>query len=205
MATSKRGWLPHWSDAPNHRIALTLPITGTIASPDIGIGPALNRTIGVVLKTVLPPTLVASMFANLAEGVAPSLDTIEFTPDSATLTEAHRRHADDVAKLAGQRPPSSLLICGRASAKDCAALEPKNQLEMRDAESRQPPRAEPELAPVALGASDEQTGAARVCRQPTACTHRLFERGGVDPARITECRSTFDPTDQGNPRAEVLF
>jgi hypothetical protein len=33
----------------------------------------------------------------------------------------------------------------------------------------------------------------------------LIEREGVDPARITECRSTFDPTDQGNPRAEVVF
>jgi hypothetical protein len=145
------------------------------------------------------------MFANLAEGVAPSLDTIELTPGSATLTEAHRGHADDVAKLARQRPPSSLMICGSASAKDCAALEPKNQLEMRDAESRQPPRAKPEPAPVALGASDEQTGAARACRRPTACTYRLFERGGVDPARITECRSSFDPTDRGNPRAEGVF
>jgi hypothetical protein len=33
----------------------------------------------------------------------------------------------------------------------------------------------------------------------------LIERGGIDAARITECRATFDPTDQRNPRAEVLF
>ena len=36
------------------RIALTLPITGTVASPDIDIGPAVNKAIGGVLKTVFP-------------------------------------------------------------------------------------------------------------------------------------------------------
>ena len=28
---------------------------------------------------------------------------------------------------------------------------------------------------------------------------------GVDVGRVFECRSTFDPADQGHPRAEVLF
>ena len=39
----------------------------------------------------------------------------------------------------------------------------------------------------------------------TAAAQKVLDAVGIDPARITECRSTFDPTDQGNPRAEVVF
>jgi len=187
------------------RIALTLPITGSVASPDIDIGPAVNKAIGGVLKTVFPPTLVASMLADLTKGGTPSLDAMEFAPGSAALTQAHRRYADDVAKLAKQRPRLSLKVCGRATAKDIAALEPKNQPAMRDAEGRQPPQAESDPAPVALGASDEQALHELAVERQRILIAYLIERGGVDPARITECRSTFDPTDQGNPRAEVVF
>ena len=145
------------------------------------------------------------MLADLTKGGAPSLDAIEFAPGSATLTQAHRRYADEVAKLARQRPRLSLKVCGRATAKDVAVLEPKNQPAIRDAEGRQPPRAEPEPAPVALGASDEQALQELAIERQRILIAYLIERGGVDPARIAECRSTFAPTDQGNPRAEVLF
>jgi hypothetical protein len=99
----------------------------------------------------------------------------------------------------------SLKVCGRATAKDVAALEPKNQPAIRDAEGRQPPPAESDPAPVALGASDEQALHELAVERQRILIAYLIERGGVDPARITECRSTFDPTDQGNPRAEVVF
>jgi hypothetical protein len=187
------------------RIALTLPITGSVASPDIDIGPAVNKAIGGVLKTVFPPTLVASMLADLTKGGTPSLDAMEFAPGSAALTQAHRRYADDVAKLAKQRPRLSLKVCGRATAKDIAALAPKNQPAIRDAEGREPPQAESDPAPVALGAPDEQALHELAVERQRILIAYLIERGGVDPARITECRSTFDPTDQGNPRAEVVF
>jgi hypothetical protein len=130
---------------------------------------------------------------------------MEFAPGSAALTQAHRRYADDVAKLAKQRPRLSLKVCGRATAKDIAALAPKNQPAIRDAEGRQPPRAEPEPAPVALGAPDEQALHELAVERQRILIAYLIERGGVAPARITECRATFDPTDQGKPRAEVLF
>jgi peptidoglycan hydrolase-like protein with peptidoglycan-binding domain len=187
------------------RISLALPITGTVASPDIDIGPAVNKAIGGVLQTVFPPTLVASILADLTKGDGPSLDAMEFAPGSAELTQAHRRYADDVAKLAKQRPRLSLKVCGRATAKDVAAPETKSQPAMRDAEGRQPTRAEPEPAPVALGAPDEQALHELAVERQRMLIAYLVERGGIDPARITECRATFDPTDQGNPRVEVLF
>jgi hypothetical protein len=192
-------------DDAEGRIALTLPITGTVASPDIDIGPALNKAIGGVLKTVFPPTLVASILADLTKGGGPSLDAIEFVPGTATLIQGHRRYADDVAKLAKQRPRLSLKVCGRATAKDVAALGSKNQPTIRDAEGRQPLRAEPEPAPVALGAPDEQALHELAVERQRILIAYLIERGSIDPARIIECRANFDPTDQGNPRVEVLF
>ena len=187
------------------QIALTLPITGTVASPDIDIGPAVNKAIGGVLKTVFPPTLVASMLADLTKGSALSLDAIEFAPGSATLTQAHRRYADDVAKLAKQHPRLSLKVCGRATAKDVKALELKGQPARRYAEDRQPPEAKSGPARLAIATSDEQALQELAVERQRILTWYLIERGGVDPARVSECRSTFDPKDQGNPQAEVVF
>lgn len=187
------------------RIALTLPITGTVASPDIDIGPAVTQAIGGVLKTVFPPTLVASMLADLTKGSAPVLDAIEFAPGSATLTQAHRRYADDVAKLAEQHPRLSLKVCGRATAKDVKALALKNQPARRDIGDGQPPEAKSSPTSVALAAADEQALHELAVERQRILTRYLIERGGIDPARVSECRSTFDPNDQGSPRAEVLF
>jgi hypothetical protein len=187
------------------QIALTLPITGTVASPDIDIGPAVNKAIGGVLQTVFPPTLVASMLADLTKGSAPSLDAIEFAPGSATLTSAHRRYADDVAKLAKQQPRLSLKVCGRATAKDVGAMAVGEQPARREAGNRKPTEVDSGPAPVPTTAADEQALQALAVERQRILIRYLIERGGIDPARVSECRSIFDPKDRGNPRAEVLF
>jgi hypothetical protein len=187
------------------RIALTLPITGTVASPDIDIGPAVAKAVGGVLETVFPPTLVVSMLADLTQGGAPSLDAIEFAPGSATLTPAHRRYADDVATLIKQHPRLSLKVCGRATAKDVRGVAVRDQTARRNAGNRKPAEADSGPAPVPITAADEQALQELAVERQRILTRYLIERGGVDPDRVSECRSTFDPKDRGNPRAEVLF
>jgi hypothetical protein len=187
------------------QIALTLPITGTVASPDIDIGPAVTKAVGGVLETVFPPTLVVSMLADLTKGGAPSLDAIEFAPGSATLTPAHRRYADDVAMLIKQQPRLSLKVCGRATAKDVRAVAVGDQTARRNAGNRKPADADSGPAPVPITAADEQALQELAVERQRILTRYLIERGGVDPARVSECRSTFDPKDRGNPRAELRF
>jgi len=41
--------------------------------------------------------------------------------------------------------------------------------------------------------------------QASGVLERLIVSAGVDAARVSECRSTVAPTDQGHPRAEVVF
>jgi hypothetical protein len=190
------------------RILLTLPITGTPASPDIDIGPAVNKAIGGVLQQVFPPTLVVSMLAGLTKGNAPSLEAIEFAPGSANLTITGRRYADDVAKLLEQKPRLSLKVCGRACAKDSKALQVKAGLARRDAEAGQRRDATSGAAPMPpmpTDAPDEQALHELAVERQRILTRYLIERAGVDADRVSECRSTFDPKDKGHPRAEVLF
>jgi len=190
------------------RIELTLPITGTIASTDIDLGPAVNKAIGGVLKMVFPPTLVASIVADLAKGGAPSLDAIEFAPGSARLTQTGRRYADDVAKLLEQKPRLSLKVCGRADAKDRKALEVKARLARRYTQDGQRSDATSRAAPMPftlIDAPDEQALHELAVERQRVLTRYLIGRAGVDAERVSECRSTFDPADQGHPRAEVLF
>jgi hypothetical protein len=145
------------------------------------------------------------MLADLTKGGAPSLDAIEFAPGSSTLTPAHRRYADDVAKLAKQQPRLSLKVCGRATAKDVAGLAVKHQPDSGNAKDRQPSDVDSGPVLVPTTAADEQALQALAVERQRILIRYLIERGGIDPARVSECRSTFDPKDRGNPRAEVLF
>jgi len=187
------------------RIELTLPITGTLSSPDIDVGPAVNKAIGGVLQAVFPPTLVASIVADLSKGGGPSLKAIEFVPGSAALTPAGRRYADAAAKLLEEHPRLSLSLCGRATAKDGKALAVKNRLVRSDTDNRQRPGAGSGAAPASIDALDEQVLQQLAVERQRKLTQHLIERAGVDAARLSECRSTFDPKDQGHPRAEVRF
>jgi hypothetical protein len=92
------------------RIALNLPITGTLSEPDVDIGPAVNKAIGSVLTNVFPPTLVISMMAELAKGGGVSFESIEFAPGSAELGEAGKRYVDAVARLLAEHPQLSLKV-----------------------------------------------------------------------------------------------
>ncbi|WP_342450180.1 DUF748 domain-containing protein [Thiorhodococcus minor] len=187
------------------RIALTLPVTGTVASPDIDIGPAVNKAIGGVLQAVFPPSLVASIMIDLTEGGAPTLDAIAFAPGSALMTAADRRVADDIARLAKQHPRLSLKVCGRATAKDVAAIAAQHQALSGKAVGRQTSPAQADSAPIPIAAADQRALQALAVARARSLTRYLIERGGIDADRISECRSTVDPNDQGNPRAEVLF
>jgi hypothetical protein len=116
---------------------------------------------GVVGASAPNPPTAAPAAAPTAAGSASLLGeagvdaaAVQLAPE--TLNRGHRRYADDVAEPAKQGPRLALKVCGCATAKDVAAVEPKNQPAIRDAEGLQPPQAESDPEPVALGASGEQ-------------------------------------------------
>ena len=187
------------------RIALTLPITGTPSSPGVDIGPAVNKAIGGVLKKVFPPTLVGSILAGLGKGGAPSFEAIEFARGSAALTKAGRRQADALAKLLAQHPKLSLKLCGRASAKDRQGLAGRRNLVQDSAADKQRRGTQPPAKPMLEQGQGEHALHDLAVQRQRNLTRHLIDSSGVDAARISECRSTVDTDDQGNPRVEVSF
>ncbi len=185
------------------RIVLTLPISGTLSSPDVDIGPAVNRAIGNVLESVFPPTLIASMLEGLVEGSGPTFEPVEFAPGSSELVKVGKGYLDSLAKLLAEHPDLSLKVCGRSTMVDMNAVAPTARMHRhREADAR--------------GLFGETNGAAVRQYTPaeTALTKLAVERErnvrrylvtekGIDAARISECRSTFEAADRGIPRVEL--
>ncbi|MBT8039078.1 MAG: DUF748 domain-containing protein, partial [Gammaproteobacteria bacterium] len=86
------------------RIALRLPLRGTVSEPDVDISSAVNKAIGNALKSVFPPTMVVSMLSGVAKSTAPAFDPIVFAPGSAELDETARAYAEDIAEFLAKHP-----------------------------------------------------------------------------------------------------
>jgi len=160
------------------RIALTLPIAGTVAKPEVDLAPAVNKAIGSALTRVFPPTLAASILTELTKGGESSVEVLEFPPGSSTLTAAAKGDLEAVTELLAQRPKLSVKMCGRATARDMSAASQKE------------PAVEKDLAQLAVNRAQ-------------ALRRYLIEERGIDSKRAAECRSTFADDDPGPPRVEI--
>jgi len=200
-------------------IALKLPVSGTLTKPDVDISSAVNKAIGGMLKRVFPPTLAVSLLSKLTQGGGPAFEPIVFTPGSAQLDEAGRSYADEVAKFLRERPKVSLKLCGRATAQDLAQLTSSAESESETA-AEASPAAEAQAEGEATQAGTEnapdqepQPDQARLAddlkelaieRKNVVRTY-LVEEKKIEAGRVPECRSTYDPDDQGSPRVKISF
>ena len=209
------------------RIELELPVSGTVAEPDVDVSQAIGRAIGGALKSIFPPTAIASMLASGFEGAGVKFKSIPFAAGDAKLGPEGEEIAANMAQLLKQRPKLRLRVCGRATAADfdaylANALGPKTAAEAAPATAAQAaPPAAPPTSPQANAPRAGAPAAALDSKQVLAkarsdLTELATERGravrryvvdgrGIGADSLGECLAKFDSTDQGPPRAKVKF
>jgi len=182
------------------RIALRLPLRGTVSEPDVNISSAVNKAIGNALMTVFPPTMAVSLLSEVAKGTAPAFESVAFAPGSAELDEAARVYADDIAEFLAKHPKLVLKVCGRSTAQDMQQFTGTGGAPVKSGQTE---------AAEQTTQQGQQPGQATQALQELAIERKravrrfLITDKGTDAKRVSECRSTFDASDQGSPRVEL--
>jgi hypothetical protein len=210
------------------RIKLAIPVSGDLDSPDFDLTDAINQAIGGAIqgaitgtfKLLFPPLAIAALLTEDGDGGnAPGFKPITFPAGSGELSPESQDLAQHLANLLAERPKLTLKVCGRATAEDFDIFAARKRVDSGTI-SQAP---EEEEAAASDDGSGEDTANAEVATPDTAAlmeearsslselaterTHAvhafLVKTKGIDPKRVAECRSTFEPEDKGPPRVEV--
>ncbi len=192
-------------EGPDGKIALTLPISGSLDDLEFdfsqainqAIGGAVRSAIGTSFKILFPPAGIVSV---LSGDKGAEVEDVPFEPGSAELTQQARTIVESYAELLARRPRLTLEVCGRATAADLGA-------------HRGEP-AEGEPAGRAAGSAGQEApqldaGAAmaplrELALERTRAVRRyLISQAGLPSDRVTSCRPQVNPESSGAPRAEV--
>ncbi|MGB5560829.1 MAG: DUF748 domain-containing protein [Sedimenticolaceae bacterium] len=186
------------------RIVLKLPLRGTVSEPDVDTSSAVNKAIGNALASVFPPTMVASLLSGVAKGAAPAFEPVVFAPGSAELDEAARIYADDIAEFLAKHPRLVLKACGRSTARDMQNLVAAGGAVTASDTAKS--QAEAAAGTTQQGKMPKQVAQALeelAIERKRAVRRYLITDKGTDAKRVSECRSTFDASDQAGPRVEL--
>jgi hypothetical protein len=196
----------------DNAINLTIPIRGTISKPEYDLSDAIGQAVGGALKSLFPPTALASMLISAGKsGIA--FQPIPFAGGSDALGPKAMSFADKLAELLTERPKLSIRVCGRATAEDLASFAARKAAELktvrqpgsttRPKSSGQADGAPPPLSGKALiSAAETELSKLALARTNAIRGHLLKKAEGLG-RRLSECRSKFDPDDQGPPRVDV--
>lgn len=186
-------------------IALSLPVSGPLDNPQIGIGQVINKALGKALKATVATTLTALfpvtgvlVVANLAGTPKLKFNPVTFDPGQDALPDAQTAYLDEVAALLKARPAVELTFCGRVTEADREALAGQ------DAEKGEKPKpagdekaAEPSVADAALLALGD--------RRVNRVKRYLVDAHSLEPARMFECKSAIDTGTDARPHVAVLM
>lgn len=202
------------------RIALNLPVSGTLSKPDVDISSAVSKAIAGVLKRIFPPTLAVSLLSKLGKvGDDASFEPIIFAPGSVELDATGKSYLDEVAKFMSERPKVTLKVCGRATEQDAAQLtalaesaQPAPQEEgetVATSETQQAETAPAEATPTTPPQPDPAVLEGRLkeiaVERKNVARAYLITAKGIDAKRVPECRSSYSAEDKEAPRAVVIF
>lgn len=192
-------------------IALSLPISGPLDNPQIGLGQVINKALGKALKATVATTLTALfpvtgvlVVANLAGTPKLKFNPVTFDPGQDGLADAQTGYLDQVAALLEARPAVELTFCGRVTGADREALAgqvTENAGKARPADTAQ--QAEPAKAaePSVTDAALLSLGDRRVNR----VKRYLVDQHAIAPARMFECKSAIEAGPDARPHVEVLM
>ncbi len=186
-------------------ITLSLPISGPLDNPQIGLGQVINKALGKALKATVATTLTALfpvtgvlVVANLAGTPKLKFNPVMFDPGQDTLPDAQTAYLDEVAALLKARPAVELTFCGRVTKADRDALAGQKA---ENAETAKPAgdekAAEPSVADAVLLALGD--------RRVNRVKRYLVDAHSVEPARMFECKSAIDTDADARPHVEVLM
>jgi|GEM_PF-3216610 len=198
------------------RIKLTLPVSGTVAEPEVDLSEAVAKAVGGVLSQLFPPTAIAGMLSDLGSGGG-MFPPVVFAPNWDVLDEAGRTDTAELVNLLTERPKLSIKVCGRATktdldahvatameqaAKDLAAAKPAAGAKPeKGAKEAEPTSALPDPEQIAQDAEPAMRELA--AKRTVAFRRYLADEAGIPAERVSECRPDFDPADTGLPRVEV--
>jgi outer membrane protein OmpA-like peptidoglycan-associated protein len=202
------------------RIKLKLPVSGTVAEPDIDVSQAIGQAIAGALKSIFPPTAIASMLSSGFKGAGINFKDIPFAPGDATLTPEGEEIAGNIAQMLKKRPKLRLRVCGRATGADfdaymAGALGPQATAEPAPSDTAQatPSASAQADTPAEPPAESDQQ---MLEKARSALTNLATERGravrryvvdsqGISADSLGECLPKFDSTDQDPPRVKVTL
>ena len=211
-------------------IKLKVPITGDIADPKFSVGDAINQALLkattkaslTYLKYALGPyglaiaaAEVALMAADQVGGIR--LEPVKFPAGSAEIDQTAQGYMEKLATILKDRPDAKIRVCGLAAeSADQAGIQAQAvaAAESTDADKEPPPtdQAEEDAAPAQAAAapsagaavSKEQLEALAQSRSEAVKDH-LVSQYGIEDDRILLCHPEIDKTQEGTPRAEILF
>lgn len=213
----------------NDVIKITVPVSGSVAKPEFDLSDAIGQAIGGALKSLFPPTALASMLASAgSSGI--TFKPIPYASGTAKLGVKATTYADRLVELLSKRPKLSVRVCGRATAADLenfavrefktreAAIKLRALAAAKSAPAPKPTAAKPasksKITPMPVirpltGAALYDAALPKLSKLALDRTKTirsyLLKKGKNIRGRVSECRSAFDPKDKDLPRVNVAL
>lgn len=189
-------------------IQLDVPLKGRLGQLELSAADAVEQVVQKALTTGIKtaavayfaplwPALAVGKILDLASAL--SFRPVAFPPGDATLGQPQREYLDQMARLLGDRPKVSAVVCGVAVASDLRALEEAGAV------------AAAAKVPVGDAAGDRTSGAAPAPeqrlgdlarrRQEAVVDHLI--RAGISKSRLVTCDPQVRREDDGQPRVEL--
>ncbi|WP_340117232.1 DUF748 domain-containing protein [Pelagibius sp. 7325] len=196
-------------------IAFGLPLSGTVAEPQVDYSEAISKAISGAMASVFPTNWFGS------DGNTFEMQPAPFIPGTAELTEDGKSVADQMGGLFASKPGISIRTCGRAGRADLVALRgdpleeplpaPDSGAASEDAAAALAPPDKgiapaPESQPIAKPSDAEVEALLALATERGAAVRKYLQaKYGIDPSQIPECRTAYSIEDNKLPRAEFQF
>ena len=161
-------------------IALSLPVAGTVAAPEIDYSDVISKAIGGALASLFP--------GGAFEGEAGfAIEPIQFDAGAEAPSEAGAEALAAILSVLKAKPDLRLRVCGKAARADLLA--------MRGADLDGP-------APAEVSEDEAQTLLALAQARGSTVRDALVA-GGVAAERIGDCRTSYSIESDAPPRVEI--
>ena len=200
----------------NDDIKLTIPVTGDLLKPDIGLGDIINTALGnalkgstmAYLKLAFQPYGALISIVQAAGSVASSikLDPVIFPAGTSQLRPEDSAYLEKIARLIGDRKGIRIRLCGIGTEQDKAELLRVAQLEQAKKVTEQKSQAQPakEGQPAVPVISDDDMFELARSRAESVKDH-LINAHKIDPARLFVCHPQINKEKDARPSVELLM
>lgn len=189
-------------------IRLRLPVTGSLAKPDVQIGSVIGTAVRKALYTGIK-TAALGFFAPLGAAyvagkifgkvVALRLNPIDFAAGQVQLGPKGKDYLGKVAAKLKDRPETRLLICGKAAPGDRQALR-QAKIEKNRSEKKQSTGKKKNKGSQAMVSDAELLKLAKT-RAENARTYLVNQ--GIASGRLVVCAPRIDTAENAKPQVEL--